>query len=85
MGDPPRNFLLKALRIPVRVLGGEVTGDHGSGGAEEIARDLQALGTGHGTEDLRHVVVHHLDIPRVDLHRRASYRGLDDAVVTHPE
>src|SRR5882757_6775514 len=70
MGEPPRHFLLKALRIPVRVLGREMAGDHGSGGAEEVARDLQALGSGHGAEDIRHVIVHHLDISRVDHHSR---------------
>jgi hypothetical protein len=78
MGEPPRHFLLKAPLIPVRVLGGEVAGEHVPGGAEEVARDLQALGSGHATEDLRHLIVHYLDVPGIDRHQRASYRGLDD-------
>ena len=74
MGEPPRHFLLKAPFIPVRVLGGELAGDHLPGGPEEVARDLQALRSGHGTEDLRHVVIHHLDIPRLDPHSRIILR-----------
>src|SRR5258706_13264604 len=70
MGEPPRHFLLKAPLIPVRVLGGEMAGDHAPGGPEEVACDLQALGSRHDTEDLRHFVVHHLDIPWVDPHSR---------------
>src|SRR3954467_2900833 len=78
MGEPPCHFLLKAPLVPIRVLDGEVAGDHGPGGTEEVARDLQALGSGHGTEDLRHVVVHHLDIPRVDDHSRIIPRARKD-------
>src|SRR5436305_4646607 len=68
MGEPPRHFLLKALRIPVRVLCGEVAGEHVPGGAEEVACDLQTLGSRHGTKDPRHFAVHHFEIPRVDHH-----------------
>jgi len=75
MGEPPRHFLLKAPIIPVRVLGGEVAGDHAPGRLEEVARDLQALGSGHGTEDLRHFVVHYLEIPRFDRHSRIILRS----------
>src|SRR5438128_2860607 len=74
MGEPPRHFLLKAPFIPVRVLGSELAGDHAPGGPEEVARDLQALGSGHGTEDLRHFVVNHFEIPRVDHHPRIILR-----------
>src|SRR6266700_2165599 len=74
MGEPPRHFLLKAPPIPIRVLGGEMAGEHAPCGPEEVARDLEALGSGHGTEDLRHFVVHHFDIPRVDLHSRIILR-----------
>src|SRR5215218_6824900 len=68
MRQPPRRLFLDALLVPVRVLRRKMAGDHAPGGREHVARDLQALGSGHGPEDLGHVVVQHLEAPGIDGH-----------------
>src|SRR6185295_16022454 len=68
MRESPGGLLLDALLVPVRMLRGEMTGDHAPRGAEHIAGDLQALGPGHGAEYGRHFLVQDLDIPGIDRH-----------------
>jgi hypothetical protein len=43
------------------MLRGEVAGDHPPGGVEHVIGDLQALGSGLGPENARHVVIDDLD------------------------
>ncbi len=77
MRDPPRGFPLDPLLVPIWMLGGEMAGEHLSGGGEHVTGNLQSLGARFASQDASHVVVHDFDaqVIRGDRHGSMVAQG----------
>ena len=72
MRDPARRLFLDTRLVPVRVLRGEVAGNHFTRRDKHVIGDLEPLGAGLGPQNRRHIVVDDFDVG--NLHISAARR-----------
>jgi len=61
MRQSPGNFMVKALLIPIGMFSLQVAQKHAPGAGIHLAGNTESLGPRLGADDLRHLIIHHLD------------------------
>jgi hypothetical protein len=62
MGQSPGGLPLDMIFWPIRMLGAQMTQKHASRAGVHRAGDGETLGTGFGSDDLGHLIVHYLNM-----------------------